>query len=829
MSDARDAFRALRATPVASIVAILSLALGIGANTAIFSIVNALMLRALPVKEPQHLVQLLAGTQRTSWSNPLWEQVRERDAQLFDGAFAYSSPSFNIARSGEEEPVKGVIASGAFFDVLGVPAILGRTFTKADDVRRMAGSANPQSEPVMVIGYAFWQRRFGGAADVIGKSLVIDRVPFTIIGVTPPEFTGVDQGRIYDVAIPLAAQSLMRPLPKENPMDQRSWWWLRVIARLKPGQTVAQATQALRGVQPQMRDATIPPDWRAQDLARYLKEPFNARPAANGPASLAREYRQPLFIMMGVVGTVLLIACANIANLLLARASARRHELSVRLALGASSSRLARQLIAESLLLSGCGAVLGLLFAQWGSRLLVRELSNQSDGTVLHLAPDWRVLAFTTGVAIATALIFGTVPALRATRVEPNEAIKEQGRAIVGEGRLGFGSLLIVAQVALSLTLVVGAGLFVRSFSALAHVRLGFDVDPILIATVNARRSQVAPEERAALYERVRQAVLAVPGVQAAAASIITPVNGSSWDTLIENPGGLSLPESERDVYVNAVTPAWFATYGTPIIAGRDFTTHDAKMSPHVILVNETFVKKYFAGASPIGRTVREVTSPGQESPALEIIGVVKDAVYLTPRDAVPPTMYQAISQGRSNPPGADFAVRAATGSPVLLTRSLADAIMRIEPDLTLNFHPFARDIRAVTVQERVIAMLSGFFGALALLLAGLGLYGVMAYAVNRRRTEIGIRMALGSGPARAVAVVLRRVALLLGAGIVVGSTLSLWTARFVSTLLYGLAPHDPGTLAGAAVVLTAIGGLASWLPARRAARIDPARVLREG
>ena len=824
MSDFRDAVRGLRATRVVSLVAILSLALGIGANTAIFSIVNALMLRALPVKEPQRLVQLLAGNTRTSWSNPLWEQVRERDGALFDGAFACSSPRYNLARSGEAEYVNAIMASGGFFDVLGVPAILGRTFTRADDVR-----GGGTTGPVVVISYGFWQRRFGGAADAIGKPLVLSRVTFTVIGVTPPDFTGVDQGRIYDVAIPIGAEPLMRGAT-ESALDQRTWWWLRVMARLKPGQTVEQATQALRGVQPQMRDATIPPKQRPQDLARYLKEPFNARPAANGPASLARYYRQPLFTIMAVVGIVLLIACANIANLLLARASARRHELSVRLALGASPGRIARQLIAESLLLSVSGALLGLLFAQWGSQMLVRELSNQSDGTVLNLSPDWRVLVFTAAVAIATALIFGTVPALRATRVEPNEAIKEQGRAIVGEGRFGFGSLLVVAQVALSLVLVVGGGLFMQSFSRLASVRLGFDPDPILIVSVGANRSNVAPEGRPWLYERVRQAVLTVPGVRNAAASVITPVTSSNWDTIIENPPALSLPESERDVYVNAVTPDWFATYGTPILAGRDFTTHDTKTSTRVILVNEKFARKYFAGTSPIGKAVREVRSPGEDSPALEIIGVVQDAVYLTPRDAVPPTMYQAMLQGRSlNPPGVDLAVRAASGSPSALTRSLADTIMRVDPDLTLNVHPFARDIRAVTVQERVVAMLSGFFGALALLLAGLGLYGVMSYAVSRRRTEIGIRMALGAGPAGAVGLVLRRVALLVGAGIAIGSGVSVWAARFVSTLLYDLPPRDPGTLAGAALVLATIGALAGWLPARRAARIDPARVLREG
>ena len=551
MSDIRDAVRALRATPVVTTVAVLSLALGIGANTAIFSIVNALMLRALPVKQPQHLVQLLAGEKRTSWSNPLWEQLRARDTELFDGAFAYSSPRFNLTRSGEADYANGIMASGSFFEVLGVPAILGRTFSKADDVR-----GGGKDGPVVVISYGFWQRRFGGASDVVGKTVALNGAAFTIIGVTSPEFAGLDQGRLYNVAIPIASEPLTRG-SAESALDHRSWWWLRVMARLKAGQTVDQATGALRGAQPQLREATIPTDWRPQDLKRYLAEPFHARPAANGPAALARSYEQPLFTIMAVVGMVLLIACANIANLLLARASARRHELSVRLALGASRARIARQLIAESLMLSVSGAVLGLIFAQWGGRLLVEQLSTAEDAISLDLAPDWRVLAFTAAVAVATALIFGTVPALRGTRVEPNEALKAQGRSIIGESRFGFGSALVVAQVALSLVLVVGGGLFVQSFARLGSVRLGYDPNPILIADISSSRSTVKPEGRPALFERVRQSVLGVPGVQQAAASVITPITNSSWDTLIENLPGQSLPEPERNVFENAMTPGW--------------------------------------------------------------------------------------------------------------------------------------------------------------------------------------------------------------------------------------------------------------------------------
>ncbi len=834
MSDLRDAIRALRATPVVSAVAVLSLALGIGANTAIFSIVNTLMLRSLPVKQPQQLVQVMPGPQRTSWTNPLWEELRDHQSQIFDSAFAYSAPRFNLAAGGEAQFVNGIMASGGAFDVLGVPAILGRTFTRENDV-----PGGGKDGPAAVISYAFWQRQFGGAADVVGRHIALDRVDATIIGVTPPEFTGLDQGTPFDVAVPLGIEPLIRG-NGESAMRQRSFWWLRVIARLKPDQTIDQTRTALRGVQPQIRAATLPENYRAAELARYLKDPFELRPAANGPNALGRTYRQPLFILMGVVALVLVIACANIANLLLARANGRRHELSVRVALGAPRWRIARQLLAESLVLSIAGAALGLAFALWGARVLVSELSFGGSHIALDVGVDWRVLGFTGGIAIATALIFGTVPALRATRIHPSEAIKEQGRSIAGESRFGTASLLVIAQVALSLVLVVAAGLFVRTFAGLADVRLGFDPNPLLIVDANAKRSAAAVDTtisvgampadpgRTALYARLLQAVQAVPGVGSAALEAVTPMTGSEWDTLIENPPGLSLPEKDRDVYVNAVSAGWFAAYGTPILAGRDFNEHDTLSAPRVILVNETFVRKYYPQGNPIGQWVRDVASPGEHRAQMYIIGVVRDSVYDSLRDAIVPTMYQHVLQREKPGPSISVAVRAASGAPALLTRGVAEAIGRVDRDVTLSFHPLREDLRDATVRERVLAMLSAFFGGLALLLAGLGLYGVMSYAVSRRRTEIGIRMALGAGPSSAVRLILLRVAVLVGLGVIVGAVLSIWAAGFVSTLLFGLQPRDPGTLLAAALVLSAVGGLAGWLPARRAARIDPARVLRE-
>jgi putative ABC transport system permease protein len=824
MQDFRDAFRALKATPVVTIVAVLSLALGIGANTAIFSILDSLILRALPVKEPQRLAVVGIGTSPTaSWTNPLWEQIRGHQ-EIVDGALAWSSTRFNLAQGGQTNFVDGVWASGRYFDVLGVQAILGRTFTEADD-RRGGGPDGP----VTVISYGFWQRHFGGAAEAIGKSLTVERVAFTVIGVAPPEFFGTDVGRTFDVAIPLGTEPLIRG--KESQLDRRSSWWLTAMVRLKPGQSIDAATTALRGVQPQIREATIPPDYREEDKKTYLSEAFTLSPAATGSSFLRRRYQQPLTAIMVVVALVLLIACANIANLLLARATARRHEMSVRLALGATRLRLSRQLLSESLLLSGAGAVGGLLFAMWGSRLLVRQLSTATTNVFLTLSLDWRILGFTALVAIATAVLFGTAPALRATRVEPNDALKQQGRGVVGDGRLSLGNTLVVIQVALSLMLVVAAGLFMRTFSSLANLNLGFNGASVLVANANAQRLQLDPPLRPVLFERLRQAAMLTPGVASAAVSAVTPVSGSTWQFSVDAVDGVPITETgnARNAYVNLISPDWFATYGTRLLAGRDIATPDTADSPKVMVVNEAFARKFTKGQNPIGRRIWQRGFPGRPAVEREIVGYVQDAVYRSLREPVPATMYVPIPQQPEPPSGMSISVRSAAGSPAMLTKGLAQALTAIDGNIAITFRPLADQVNASLIQERIVAILSGFFGGLALLLAGLGLYGVTSYGVSRRRTEIGIRMALGAAPGRVISMVLSRVAVLVGLGVIVGGGLSLWASRYVTTLLYGLQPRDPATFVAAAVVLGAIGVFAGWMPARRAARIDPANVLRNG
>jgi putative ABC transport system permease protein len=821
--DVRVAVRQLVSTPIVTAVAVLSLALGIGANTAMFSLVNSLSLRALPVKEPQRLAILVdSKTQNMwTWTFPIWEELRRRP-QLFDGAFAWGTQRLNLANGGVTEFIDGAWATAGIFDTLGVGPLLGRTFTEADDTR----GGGPDG-PVAVISHAFWQRRFGGSGDAIGRRLTIEGVPFTVVGVMAPEFFGPDVGRRLDVVVPVGMLTTVRP---ERSLENRDSWWLQVMVRLKIGQSVDQATEAIRSLQPQIRNTTLPTDWPAIDLERYLKDPFILAPAANGSSPLRQRYERPLLTIMVVVLLVLLIACANIANLLLARATARRHEWSVRLALGASRWRLVRLMLTESLLLSAIGAGFGFLIARWGSDLLVQQLSFQGSTVFLDLSIDWRVLAFTTGTTVLTALLFGVAPAFRAAGVSPMEAIKEQGRGAGGDtGRVSVASMLVVVQVALSVILVVAAALFLRTFNKLATLDLGFDSSRVLVVAMSAERAPIDPAQRMAVFERARQAVAALPGVQSAALSYVTPVSGYLWGNRLEVSGGLALSDAQRSAFRNQVSREFFETYGQHLVAGRTFTDGDRDGAPPVAIVNEAFARRFLNGANPIGHTLRRFPVRAGEAP-MEIVGMVGDAVYRRLRDPMPPTVYSPATQSERELSSAAFNlnVRLASRSSALLIRTIADAIAGVNKDLALTFRPLSDQIGASLAQERIVAMLSGFFGGVALLLAGLGLYGVTSYAVSRRRSEIGIRMALGAAPAGVVRLVLSRVSMLVALGIVIGTGVSLWASQFVTALLYGLEPRDPATLVASSATLALVGALAGWLPAHRASRIDPAEVLRD-
>lgn len=814
--DLRDAMRSLRASPIVTLVAVLSLALGIGANAALFSILNSLLLKTLPVRDPAQLVVIDDG----SWTNPIWEQIRERH-DVFEDAFAWSTNSFNLSPRGETDFVEGAWASGGMFDVLGVKAALGRTFTVADDAR----DGGPDG-PVAVISYSFWQRRMGGAPDAIGRKLTLDGLDVTIIGVAPRGFFGPDVGRTADIIVPLGAIALMPG--QARMLDGRSTWWLEIMGRLKPGQTIDQATARLNAARPPIRDATMPPDWPAQELAQYLTQPLKLVSAARGESSLRATYEWPLQIVLGVVGAVLLIACANLANLLLARAATRRHELSVRLALGASRFRLAKQLLAETAILATVGAGVGLLVAEWGSALLVRQLATTAGGVTLDLSLDWRVLGFTASVTALTTLVFGLAPVAGLTGISAHDAIKEQSRSVTGDRRFGIRNVLVAVQVALSLALVIGGVLFVRTLTALAGTKLGFDPDGLVVTNVNARNSDMDREARLALYNRLRDAAAGVPGVSSAAVSVLTPVGSMRWNTRVEpTPASAALSEKERLPWVNIVSPGWFKTFGMRIISGRDFDVHDTVGAEHVIVVNELFARRFFGSEPAVGHEIRS----GIEGPKIytyRIVGVVNDAVYSQPRRGFEPTMYAPLTQLEDVSSSAVVSVRAANGIAETLGRDLAVAMNRTEPRMSFTIRPLTRQLRASMRQERLVAMLAGFFGVLALLLAAVGLYGVASHSVAQRRAEIGIRMALGADPRGVVRLVLGRLAWLLAAGTALGIAMSWWAVQLFEKLLFGMAPRDPLTFTIAVLVLLIAGLVAGWFPARRAARIDPVSALRE-
>ena len=606
--DVRYGIRFLRRSPGFTAVAILSLALGIGANTAIFSLLDSLLLRSLPVRQADRLVQIAPGHERRDWTNPLWEQIRDR-SDVFAGAGAWSDSRFNLSDGGEARYVNGMFASGGLFRVLGVMPVLGRGIQKADD--RPGGGPDG---PVAVISYRFWQTQFAGARDVLGRTLTLSGAPFTIVGVSPPGFNGLVAGSRFDVVVPVGASPVL--MRRDGVLQQRSFWWLRIIARLKPGQTLASASAALRAVQPAIREATLPGNYRPNERARYLKEPFVLASAARGADSLLRDqYRRPLLTLMAVVGLILFVACVNLANLLLARADTRRHELSVRLALGASRARLMWQLLVESLLLAGGGAALGALFATWGGRLIVSQLPATSGAVYFNLSPDWRVLAFTGVTLVVVALLFGTAPALRATGGQPTDALAERSHQVRAPVRWRLSGSLMVVQMGLCLVLVFGAGLFVRTFASLATRPLGFTPGPVLVASLERPRTD---EPSTIPVEALVEAIRLVPGVRSAAASSLVPLGRMQWDETLENPDGLSLPESDRDVWMNAVSPGWFGTLETTFVSGRDFGRQDSASAPPVAIVNQAFAQRYFPGRGVLGESVRFIGAARRAAAAAE-------------------------------------------------------------------------------------------------------------------------------------------------------------------------------------------------------------------
>jgi len=820
--DVRYGWRTLAAHPGFMATAVLSLALGIGANTAIFSMLNAMMLRSLPVDDPHQLVELqLANSNQNSFTNPIWEQVRDRQ-QAFSGALAWSTDRFDLSVGGESHFAQGLWVSGDFFRVLGVPAVRGRLIAPSDDIH-----GGGHAGPVAVISDGFWRRHFGADPEVLGKIIQLDRHPFVVIGITPPWFTGLDVDVAYDVAIPIGCEPMLHT--DRSALEARSWWWLRMLGRLKPGETLQRAEARMKAISPEINRATLPQDWDGEGRRSYLKRSFALRPAATGFSDTGTHYRTALFTVMVVVGLVLLIACANIANLLLARAEARQREISVRMAIGAGRGRVIRQLMTESLLLSICGAGGGLLFAVWGSHLLVRLLSKTGNQLQLNVAPDLRVLAFAIGAALLTGLLFGLAPAMRATRILPNQMLKEHARGLVaGTSRFNLGKALVTGQVALSLMLLVGAALFLGTLRNLLNTDLGFTRHNVLLIGANAMQANVPKGERNDVYRRVVERLRAVPGVVSASSSVITPIADSFWDNFVYPEGYSSKGNEDTLVYFNRVSPGYFDTMRTPLLMGRDFSGHDDLGAPQVMIINASAARRFFARGNPIGKTIATDVpgSPGKKD-VYQVIGVVKDAKYGSVSEVPILTVYLAQAQDPDPWPSVNFEVRSAIPAD-RLTAAIRSVIGDLNRGIALEFRNFETQVDESLLQPKMVALLSGFFGGLALLLAMIGLYGVTAYGVARRQAEIGIRMALGAQQRAVVWLVLRDVVAMLAAGAVLGLAASLATGRLVASLLFGIQSYDPAPLLLAALLLGAATGIAAYVPARRASRLDPMAALRE-
>jgi predicted permease len=826
--DLRYGARQLRLDPGFAAVAVLSLVLGIGANTAIFQLVDAVRLRSLPVRAPQELVSVdfQPGAMRSGWSStrsaaltyPLWDEIRKRQ-QVFSGMVAWSEAQFNLASGGEARYAQGLYVSGGFFEVLGVPAVVGRTFTEADDPPTCPS-------PGAVISHSFWQREFGADPRVVGRTVRLDGRAFPIVGITPASFFGVEVGSRFDVAIPLCADSLLAPLEIMRRIPRRDAWWLSVMGRLKPGWTVRQAQAEFQVLAPGIMQATLPPSYRPDGAKRYLANRLAVSAGATGVSQLRRQYETPLWLLLATAGLVLLIACANLANLLLARASVREREIAVRQAIGAPRSRLIVQLLAESLLVATLGTAIGAAFAQVLSRALIAFLSTPNDPVFVGIGMDWNVLAFTAGMAISTCLLFGLLPALRATQVAPAAAMRAGGRgSSAGRERFALRRMLVATQVALSMVLLVGALLFVRSLRNLVTLDPGFRPEGVVAVDLNLNQEHYSQEKAAVVTRDLLERIRSVPGVLSAAEVNIWPISGFGWNGPVYL---ASDPIQHRVSFFTQVGPGYFRTMGTPLLAGRDFGGRDTAGSPRVAIVNQAFARMVFGGANPVGRSFRTEAPAGQADSSYEVVGLVRNAKYRELREEYLPIAYLAAGQEMNQAgPSTVFAVRT-NGPPRDTLGAVKAAVAGVSPAIGIEFHVLTERIEETLLRDRLMAALSGTFGLLAGLLSTLGLYGVIAYMVARRRNEIGVRMALGADRGRVVRLVLRETALLLLVGLMIGTGLALWLGRAATALLYGLKPYDPPALAGATGMLAAVGILASYGPALRASRLHPMDALRE-
>lgn len=813
--DLRYGLRMLLKNPGFAAVSVLSLALGIGANTAIFSLVDAVLLKMLPVKDPSQLVALdvyIARGERNGISYPMFEQLRARTT-VFSGIFAALDGTSRLVLAGlapgsQEEQAEVQLVSGEYFEVLGVNAVAGRTLTAADN-------QTPGAHPVAVLSYGFWQRRFAGDVSVIGKSITLKAQPFTIIGVTQPGFFGEAVGRAPDIWAPLMMQPAFER--GQSYLGAANRGWLRVMARLQPGVSEIQAQAALTTLLGQIKSE---PSEFAKSSSHVSRIGLVA--GGQGLSELRDKFAKPLGVLMAAVGLVLLIACANVANLLLARSAARQKEIGIRLALGAGRVRLIRQFLTESLLLASAGGILGLFFAWWGSRILLVLVSGNAAPIPIDVEPNARLLAFTFAVSLSTAFLFGLAPALIATRQEINSALKT---IVLARPRLSLSRPLVVAQVALSLLLLAGAGLFVQTLRNLSTLDLGFAAEHIIQARFNPRSSGYKPEQYSELYRQLLKQLNSTPGVRSASLSGSGFRSGTSRTCCIAVEGYTHRADEDREIQIFSVTPGYFQTMELPLLLGRDFTPPEDVSKPNefpkVAVINETMARFYFGQANPVGRRF------GWGDPAqtvkydTEIVGVVKDANYGNLRGKTRSLIYFPTQ-------GENLLVVRVAGTPAAFLSTIRQEIQAVDKNLEItSIRTVPQILDQALVQEGLLAKLSSFFGLLALLLACIGLYGVMSYDVARRTHEIGVRMALGAPGGAVSRMVLREMLWLLTLGLLFGLAGAVATTKLIESLLFGLAPTDPPTLTLAVLLLLGVATITAWLPARRAARIDPLLALR--
>ncbi len=808
LRDARLAARQLRKQPGFTFTAIVSLALGIGANTAMFQLLNALSLRSLPVRAPHELVEIrLTGDGRAGRhtgrnrqiSLPQYDALLRRQ-QAFASLVAFGDTRFNLSRTGEVRYVDGLWVSGNFFGALGVTPAIGRMIAPADDVPGCGG--------VAVISYALWQSHFGGRADILGQVVPGSGAGTPIIGVAAPGFFGVEVGRQFGVALPACASGNTR----------RDHWWLATIGRLKPGWTRAQAQAHLQGILPDVQQEAMP-DYRSDWQALYTRMAVNVVDASAGVSPLRQSYQRPLWILLAVAGLVLLLAAVNLANLLLARATARHQEFAVRLAIGGTRSRVMQQVLIESLLLAALGSIAAVGVAVAASRSIPPLMSTVVDRIHLDLAPDWRVFGFTAGVGLLTALIFGLAPAIRLSGVS---IVSRGERGSAGNDGARARRGLVAAQVAITLVLLFGGLLFLRTLRNLSTQDLGIDGRGVVIANVFFLEPSQPLEKRPDAYRDLDARLRALPGLQAMAETFTTPLGGSFSDTDIEIDHKFA-----GNAYVNRVSPGFFATLGARFLAGRDFDERDTRGAAMVAVVTKAFSDAYLKGAG----TGARFTIPddrGRPGTDYTVVGVIADQKYMDIREAQPRVLFVASAQLDGPPSLTRRYVMRSSSAPADTIAAISSTVAAFDPTAAVRYALLETQVAEAMLQERLMARLSTIFGLVALLLAMVGLYGVVSYGVASRRAEIGVRVALGAGRSRIVSMILADVTRMLFAGVAIGVGLALLSSRAFGSLLFGLEPGDPLTLAAAAATLAATGLLAAAWPARRASTIDPLTALRE-